>query len=297
MAGGAIQGSFSTGGRSPLPVDCCVLRVLGLCAWLVSSLALGAEPPSPPPGAAAPAWETLRWFEAVPPGATVVVDNPYGDLYARFGGYEDRVEIQATRQRLESDLAPLEVARVHSDAGLDVRVAPAGAGPEAHLETRDRTDMVVFVPRGIRLDARTVRGTIEAKGLESDLVASSIAGDLRIRDIRGHVQAKTARGAIMAVLASDVTRAAQELTTETGTIEVYLRDDAAFDVRIATSGVIGTDFSIDIAQHRGEEPGKYGSASVGKDGSRLTLWSKRGDVRLLALPGTRTPTEQDGDHP
>jgi hypothetical protein len=73
------------------------------------------------------------------------------------------------------------------------------------------------------------------------------------------------------------------MTTETGEIEVYLWEDADLDVRIATSGEISTDFSIDIEHRRFEEPGKHAVATVGKGGAELALRSKRGPVRLLRL--------------
>lgn len=227
--------------------------------------------------------ETRRWIETVEAGATVRVINPYGNVYSRFGGYTDEVEIQATSQRLEPDLPQLGVSFRPTDFGLDVRVGAKETGVPDPETTRDQVDLVIFVPRGVLLEIQTADGSIEAKGLKSDLSVSSVKGDILLRGVEGRVQAKTARGKISAVLESAVTDEAQSLTTETGEIEVHLWEDASLDARIATSGEISTDFSIEIEHRRFEEPGKHAVAGVGEGGPRLTLESRRGNVRLLRL--------------
>ena len=56
----------------------------------------------------AAAWEnwekkTEQWFEPVETGQTVRVVNRYGNIYARFGGYENRMELLATVQTLDPE--------------------------------------------------------------------------------------------------------------------------------------------------------------------------------------------------
>jgi hypothetical protein len=247
-------------------------------------------------------WEknSYQWFEAIDPGGRVRVSNPYGDVYARFGGYESQVEILATIQRLDHGLPELQVGRRRVGLGLDVSVAP-GAKPDEGSTTdpsnadpsarRDRVDLVLFVPQGATLEILTEAGKIDVKGTEGDLSASSLTGDIRIRSVKGNVRAKSARGDLSVALETGVTDADQELSTETGEIEVYLWEDAAVNVAIATSGMISTDFSIEIEHRRAEEPGKRATAKVGQGGSNLSLYSKRGEIRLLRLPRHFKPEE------
>lgn len=231
--------------------------------------------------------QTEQWIEHIEHGGTVRVLNPFGNVYARFGGYADEVEVLATIQHLEQGRPRLEVARTPDGRkGLEVTVGfagrAAGARPE-WAETRDRVDLVVFVPQGAVFDVETRDGEIEVKGIEGDVAASSIHGNMRITAVKGRVRAKSARGRIAATLENGVTEEAQDLRTETGDIEVYLWEDAHMDVRLATSGEISTDFSIEIEHRRFEEPGKQGRARVGKGGPGLTLESKRGHLSLLRL--------------
>jgi len=224
------------------------------------------------------------WFEKVEPGGRVSVDNPYGNIYARFGGYENEVEILASIQRIDSGRPPLEVRRTVVEGGLTIVVEPAEADtPDTLAERRDRIDLVLFVPKGMILDARTEKDMIEAKGLKSDIKARSVQGDINIRSITGSVDAESSRGRIYAGLESNVTQAHQHFSTITGEIEIHLWEDAVMQVDLATSGEISTDFTLRIEHRRFEEPGKFGYATLGEGGPRLTLQSKRGRIRLLRL--------------
>ena len=50
-------------------------------------------------------WEksTETYFEKVGKAARVVVENPHGNIWVRFGVYDDQVELIATAQRLEPE--------------------------------------------------------------------------------------------------------------------------------------------------------------------------------------------------
>jgi hypothetical protein len=254
---------------------------LALCAIPVPGLAGTGDIEDP--------WEkkTGEWFEPIESGGTVRVVNPHGDIYARFGGYENRVEILATIQAFESSAPGLVVDRTPSGGGLEVTVRPADAGdpadPPRPFEGKDRVDLVLFVPLGAKLETRTEAGKIEVKGFRGDLDASTIEGDVRIRSVEGRVRATTDRGSISAALETGVTKETQEFVTKTGEIEIHLWEDADNDVDILTSGEISTDFSMRIEHRRFEEPGKHAVAVVGDGGPQINLRSKRGRVRLLRL--------------
>jgi len=266
------------------------------CILFLGFFGLAALAESP---ASEESWQknTYQWFEKIEPGGPVRVVNPYGNIYARFGGYENQVEILATVQRLETDLPELEVGFRHVDGGLDVTVAPAareGApAPPGPGETRDRVDLVLFVPQGAALHARTEEDRIEVKGLEGDFTAESVKGDIWLRKVKGAVQASTERGQISAMLETGVTTQLQKFSTVTGEIEVHLWEDANMNVTMATSGEISTDFSIRIEHRRFEEPGKHAFATVGEGGPELSLFSKRGRVRLLRMPRHFRPDTSD----
>ena len=224
--------------------------------------------------------ESAQWFETIRPGATIRIVNPVGGVYARFGGYENRVELLSTTQRQETDPGPV-VSSSPTESGLDVVVRPGPARDPGSPPSR--VDLVVFVPLGASLDAQTEDDQIQIKGVKGNVIASSGTGDVWIRAVEGSVRAKSARGDLSVALETGATRESQDFTTETGNIEVHLWEDADLAVRIATSGEISTDFSLQIEHLRGEEPGKRAVAVVGDGGPELILNSKRGRVSLLRL--------------
>jgi len=258
-----------------------------MCLWaLLTTAALAA------PADEFDLKEVDRRMETIDAGDTVRVVNPYGNVYARFGGYEPQVEILATSQRLESILPALETQIAHDPQANVLNVVVAFEGPVADgMTNRDRIDIVIFVPRGSTLDVQTLDGAIEVKKLQSDLVASSLKGDISTRDIEGRVQIKSARGDIAATLASNVTEQPQSIVSETGEISVQLWEDAHLDVTLATSGEITTDFSLAIDHRRFEEPAKHAQATVGKGGPLLNLQNKQGRIKLLRLNKSFRPGE------
>jgi hypothetical protein len=266
---------------------------IGRRVLCVSLLALLAAPALAQEQTTDNSWkkETLQEFVKIEHGGTVRVDNPFGNIYSRFGGYEDTVEVLATVQRLDHGLPEPQIDYRRSGPGVDITVRAGGGEKEAKepVERSDRVDLVVFVPMGSRLDARTEKDLIDVKGLKGDLAASSIKGDIRIRAVKGRVTAKTDRGQLSAALETAVTDQPQEFSTVTGDIEIYLWEDADMTVDIRTTGEISTDFSITIEHHPFEEPGKLAKAVVGDGGPKLSMYSKRGRVKLLRLQKDFTP--------
>ncbi len=247
------------------------------------TLAATAAPAAQTPEQSEEHWQktTETFFEKIGEAAAVVVENPHGNIWVRFGGYEDQVEIIATKQRLEPELPELVVQRRSVEKNLHVSVVsekPEAPGP---ADRRDRIDLVLFVPIGRSVDLATVEDDIAVKGLRGDLTVATVKGNVQLRKISGSVNATSERGKITALLESDVTKADQRFESLTGNIEITVYEDAVHDVAIATSGTITTDFSIEIEHRRFEEPGKYATAILGGGGPKLSMTSKRGSVSLL----------------
>ena len=64
--------------------------------------------------------ESARWLEKIEPGERVRVVNPLGDIRARFGGYENQVEILATLQYTDEQTSVPEVTLDRVEGVLDV---------------------------------------------------------------------------------------------------------------------------------------------------------------------------------
>lgn len=252
-----------------------------VCAFVLSA-AVGAISAQ---GVAEPdeRWEksTETYFEKVGKAARVAVENPHGNIWVRFGGYEDQVEIIATQQRLEFELPRLIVERESAGGDLHVRVVSEKPDVPSPPDRRDRVDLVLFVPIGRHVELSTIDDDIAVKGLKGDLTISTVKGNVMLRKVTGAVNVRSELGQVVALLESGVTQSSQHLESITGDIEVTVYEDARHDVTIATSGIISTDFSIEIEHRRFEEPGKHARATIGGGGPKLSMTSKRGRISLL----------------
>jgi hypothetical protein len=224
---------------------------------------------------------------------TVAVDNPYGDVRLRFGGFKDEIEIHSVAQ---------EPALAHPIAlqpgVVDGRYLIAPRLPANTLVAEgQRLDLVVFVPLGHSVTARTERGIIESRGIRADIDLHSVSGDIAIRGTQGSIHAATGAGNIEASLLSAPPGAKQKLATSTGEIVLAVNDKLDADIEMATSAAFATEYSLKIDQLPGKEPNKRAFASIGEANSSLIVESRRGEIRLLRWTGFTsadgTPVEED----
>jgi hypothetical protein len=217
----------------------------------------------------------------LPAGQPITIDNPYGDVHVRFGGFEHKVDghvvLQEPKAAAHIGLAPSMV---------DGRYTVAPRLPaNTILREGQRLDMSVFVPEGHDLHVKTEQGLIDIRGVHGNVETETVAGDITLRGIKGAVQAQTRDGTIEASLGSAPRGARQRLATTTGELQVGVDDRLDAAVQMATSAQFATDYSLAIERRAGQEPNKIARTVIGEDHSSLVLDSRRGEIRLLRRAG------------
>jgi hypothetical protein len=244
-------------------------------ALLVFAAQTPAPPgPSPSPSADArePVIDRLRWSKEVDgaePIRAIEIRNDFGDIRAR--GSEDRnLDASMVVQRLdaEGDKVGFTVERRGGVVALVVAYPPGrvrDSDPRPAKASYDRLDLVVFVPRGVTLRAHTLRGRVEARGLESDVEASTLDGLLFVRTA-GAVQARTAGGELTVMLDREALEAAgapMVLQSDAGPIELWLPARGTPDLRVETGGAIETArVVLRRARSHGRARGALGTAAA-----------------------------------
>ena len=212
------------------------------------------------------------------PGQAMVVDNPYGNVSARFGGFEHKAETHAVMQEpagaMHIELKP------DQDSNGRYRLAPHLPAGTA-LADGQRLDLAVLVPEGHALSVHTEQGQIEVRGVHGDLQLSSAAGDIKLRGIKGVVQAETAEGSIEAALGTAPRKSHQRLATRTGEIKVGVDDELDAQVDMATSALFATEYSLKVTPRPGEEPNKRARTVIGANAASLVLESRRGQISVF----------------
>lgn len=174
-------------------------------------------------------------------------------------------------------------------------------GRDANHDRNDtEVEFVVRLPAGVRLVARTVAGSVAARGMTADAEVTSVSGDVRVDEFGGEeLEAKTVSGSIDLIgvraarvgaetVSGDVTYdggvtrdGSYEFKTLSGTVLVTLPSGAGADVRASTfSGRVrlpdGTA-SESTNRRRSRVTGRIGSGGA-------TLWvesfSGNVDVRV-----------------
>jgi len=215
-------------------------------------------------------------------GQSVLIDNPYGSVLLRFGGYEHALGLHTTLQQ-PATAAAIEFSPHAVDGHFEIAPRLPSA---AMLAAGQRFDIVAYVPQHHAVRVRTLDGTIESRGLQSDLDMASVSGALAARGSTGGVQAESESGSIEVAFAERAPAGSrQRLATTTGAIIVGVTDTLNAEVRLATSAPFTTDYSLEVAHHAGAEPNKSAQAHIGKPDPAqpavLELHSLRGDIRLL----------------
>ncbi len=245
--------------------------------------------------------ERVSWIGNVAHGRGVTVVNRFGSVRARFGGYEGQVEVFANVQHFADEGSRLVVETRESQAGVEVTVGYVPTGPlrgdpttEAGAlvtvpdpDQKKRADLVVYVPRGAPLSASTGDGLIDARGLESDVHASTVSGELSARKIDGELDFETDSGDVLVILERWNSARQHSFTSDSGGLSIVFGGEVNTVIRVATSGLISTDFSMEIDYQSDRRPIKRGEALVGKGSSVVAISSADGHIRTSRRPLAR----------
>jgi Putative adhesin len=234
--------------------------------------------------------ERVERFVSVAAGQVLSVTNPFGDVSARFGGYEGAVEARAVIQQFEAEGPRLVMVIGDTSRGPVVRVGTLGAdGKTLDLEPvkgqKKRADLVIFVPQGARLEVTTLEGRVEARGLKSDLRVRTRAGGVSVRSVQGNLDLASEAGSILATPELEARTEVQRFTTGQGDISLILPQDGAFTVSASTTGWLSTDFSLAIERDPADVTRRRGRGKNGAGRTQLEVTSQSGHLRLQVRPG------------
>ena len=231
--------------------------------------------------------ERLRDSAVVVEGTPIRVENLHGDLRVRpaAGLTAEVTAVIQTRagdpERPELRLVEEEGGGLTIAAGFVASDDPRVPEYEA-IEPRRRIDLVVFLPEGSSLSARTDGGLLEVKGVTADLELETGSGSIVARS-RGSIRARSDRGSVYVVLQGTLWSEPPAVETVSGEIRLEVPPSADARVVLLTAGEITTDFSIEI-DRAVDARRKRAVARLGEASQEIVVTSQAGNVKLLEYP-------------
>lgn len=233
------------------------------------------------------AQDDFRWNGTLQAGQQLEIKNLNGAIFAEASS-GDRVEIVAEKSGRDADEVSIEV--VEHDGGITVcsvypgsgrRPSVCAPGDDAHLSNDDdlkaNIEFRVRVPAGVRVDASTMNGRIEATGMTTALRAVTMNGAIEV-STTGWAELTTMNGSIEARMGSTAWQGQLDIETMNGSIELVLPTDAAADVEARTmNGTVSSDWSLSYpdSRRRNRAEGRLGAG-----GRELSLETMNGSITI-----------------
>ena len=234
----------------------------------------------------------FRWHGTLAAGQTIEIRGVNGRIDAE-AATGNAIEVTATKkENRRGNAEDVKVEVVEWNGGVTIcAVYPTprrarednhcGGGDDYQMSTNDNDVEVRFtvkVPRGVRLSAGTVNGSIRATGLAADAELHTVNGGIDVTT-SGTVDAQTVNGDIDARIGRVDWAGKLEFKTVNGGITLTAPANLVTDVEASTvNGSVDSDFPITI---QGRMERRHLRGSIGSGGGRsLELTTVNGGIEL-----------------
>ncbi len=229
------------------------------------------------------------WSWALAPGQTLEIEGVMGWVRAsRADGGDVRVHARKHAKKSDPNEVSIEVIRTDKGVTLCVRYPDLPGerpnrcepGGHSHMSTRNNdveVDFTVRVPAGVRLAMHAVNGSLDARGLDSEVEAKTVNGSVWI-ETRRAAEASTVNGSVHASVGR-MGKGPLAYSTVNGGITLELPAGAGAEISARTvNGGLESDFPL--ATHRTGIVGREMSGTIGAGGPRVSLRAVNGRIAV-----------------
>ena len=250
--------------------------------------------------------ETWSWSGRVAAGAWMRTFNVNGSIEVETSP-DNQVRVVATKQvRRGGDRRDVSFAVVERGGNVTVCAMfneeatceenDYSSNTRRNRENRVTVNFKVQVPRGVKIGANTVNGSIEVLSSTEEVVATTVKGGVDVRNAKSRVKARTVNGDVDVITSTGPVSAntvngsvnarmstlagGDDMSFSTTNGSVNLELPASFDADVSlqtVNGRITTDFPLTITGRFGP---RHASGVIGKGGRRLRAHTTNGSVSL-----------------
>jgi len=233
------------------------------------------------------AGETWTFRARIAPGQLVSIRNVRGPVTVESTSGES-LSVSAVKTYGRSDPASVKVVTVAGSQGVTICAlwdsvkGHCGSGDAyAEGQTHHSDVAVAFtvrVPRGVRIEATSVRGAVHVSGAGAPVIAGTVTGDVNAETSGGPVRAFTVNGSVRAAIDGFADSGVVKLTTVNGSVTVVLpaRLDASISAN-ALNGAIESDFPLSESQ---KVVVHHAEGTVGAGGRKIELNAVNGAIQI-----------------
>lgn len=227
--------------------------------------------------------DTTHWTGAMTSGQTLVIKNISGDIHVEPAA-GDTADITAVKSGADADEIQISIKK--TDEGVTACTIYPGEGNSCEHSHNDRdiharVDYTVHIPRGVRLRAANVNGSVEAENLSSNAEVSSVNGSVSV-STTGWAEATSINGSVHARLGSADWPDELNFKSVNGNVDVTVPSSLNADIRFSTlNGRVTSDFPYTV--EGGTSVGGHGTeveGRIGSGGRRIELTSVNGNLEL-----------------
>lgn len=253
-----------------------------------ASLTLLATMALPAAGQTSQSGDNFNWNGRIPAGSWLHVHNLNGPVTV-VAASGDNAEVIGTKRWRRGD--PSVVHFVTETHGSDVTIC-AIWGDGTRCDGRDNNnngrrnrnndvnvEFRVALPRGVKIDAESVNGSVSVDGATSEARAESVNGDVDVATAGGRVNAESVNGNVRARMGRIDSDNDMHFETVNGNVIVEFTGDFGGDVDLETvNGSLNTNFEMTVS---GRLDPKHIRAHIGRPGGpRIKLETVNGNVEL-----------------
>src|SRR5919199_5822679 len=233
--------------------------------------------------------DVFRWHGRIPEGNWIRVRNLNGEINVEEAD-GDEVEVRGVKhwRRGDPEDVHFEVKRDGDNVTIcalwfDNSECDADSyrtrGRGGHHDDNDvSVTFTVRLPRGVKVLAATVNGSVEVRGAESEVVANTVNGRVDAETSGGPVEAHTVNGSLRVRMGSAEGDGDLEFATVNGSITVEGPRSLDADVEMSTvNGSVQSDYPLTVS---GRFSPRNLHGTIGRGGLRMTLKTVNGSIEL-----------------
>jgi len=245
--------------------------------------------------------EAYRWAGPVKASQWVWIRNTNGPVEVEASESESLV-VFADKSARHSDPDDVEIRVIEHNGTVTLcamwhaAVMECGAEGAYKMKDQKKSDVAVRfriqLPRGVKINASTVNGSVDVEGAESAVALSTVNGGITATSL-GPVQASTVNGSIHANMSQIDGDDPVELKTVNGSIEAELPAKLNAELDASTvSGKISTELPLQLT---GRVSPRNVKARIGTGGRRLAISTVNGSIEITASDETHAEHKRAQD--